>query len=58
MKLEGKVAIVTGAGRGLDGLLGLTEMAPIYLQETRGGRNIQHELVPLLRQSVKEYGKY
>ncbi len=28
------------------------EMAPTYLQETRGGRNVQHELVPLLRQSV------
>ena len=27
-------------------------MAPTYLQETRGGRNVQHELVPLLRQSV------
>jgi len=22
------------------------EMAPIYLQETRGGKNVQHELVP------------
>ena len=39
------------ACRELDGVLGLTEMAPIYLQETRGGRNVQHELVPLLRQS-------
>ncbi len=38
--------------RELDEVLGLTEMAPIYLQETRGGRNVQHELVPLLRQSV------
>jgi hypothetical protein len=27
-------------------------MAPIHLQETRGGRNVQHELVPLIRQSV------
>ncbi len=40
------------ACRELDGVLGLMEMAPIYLQETRGGRNMQHELVPLLRQSV------
>ena len=40
------------ACRELDGALGLTEMAPIYLQETRGGRNVQHELVPLIRQSV------
>jgi hypothetical protein len=35
-----------------DGALGLTEMTPAYIQDTRGGRNIQHELVPLLRQSV------
>jgi hypothetical protein len=40
------------ACRELDGVLGLMEMAPTYLQETRGGRNVQHELVPLLRQSV------
>lgn len=40
------------ACRELDGVLGLMEMAPAYLQETRGGRNVQHELVPLLRQSV------
>jgi len=40
------------ACRELDGALGLTEMAPSYLRETRGGRNVQHELVPLLRQSV------
>lgn len=30
----------------------LTEIAPVYLRETRGGRNVQHEIVPLLRQSV------
>ena len=30
----------------------LTEVAPTYLRETRGGRNVQHDLVPLLRQSV------
>jgi hypothetical protein len=40
------------AFRELDGALGLTEMAPTCLQETRGGRNVQHELVSLLRQSV------
>jgi len=40
------------ACRELDGVLGLAEMAPNYLRETRGGRNVQHELVPLLRQSV------
>jgi len=40
------------ACRELDGALGLTEVAPTYLQETRSGRNVQHELVPLLRQSV------
>ncbi len=38
--------------RELDGVLRLVEVAPTYLQETRGGRNVQHELVPLLRQSV------
>jgi hypothetical protein len=40
------------ACRELDGGLGLTEVAPTYLRETRGGRNVQHQLVPLLRQSV------
>jgi hypothetical protein len=40
------------ACRELDGALGLTGVAPAYLRETRGGRNVQHELVPLLRQSV------
>jgi len=40
------------ACRELDGALELTEAAPTYLRETRGGRNVQHELVPLLRQSV------
>ena len=40
------------ACRELDGALGLTEAAPTYLRKTRGGRNVQHELVPLLRQSV------
>jgi len=40
------------ACRELDGALELTEAAPIYLEETREGRNVQHEIVPLLRQSV------
>jgi len=40
------------ACRELDGALELTEVAPTYLEETRGGRNVQHEIVPLLRQSV------
>jgi len=28
----------------------LTEVAPTYLREPGGGRNVPHELVPLLRQ--------
>ena len=43
------------ACRELDEALGLTEAAPTCLRETRGGRNVQHELMPLLRQSV--YGR-
>jgi len=40
------------ACRELDDALGLTERATGCLQESRGGRNVQHQLVPLLRQSV------
>jgi hypothetical protein len=40
------------ACRELDDALGLTVAAGRCLQETRGGRNVQHDLVPLLRQSV------
>ena len=40
------------ACRELDGALGLTEAVPTYLRKTRAGRNVQHELVALLRQSV------
>ena len=40
------------ACRELDDALGLTETASECLQETWGGRNVQHRLVPLLRQSV------
>ena len=40
------------ACRELDDALGLTETATACLQESSGGRNVQHQLVPLLRQSV------
>ena len=40
------------AFREFDDVLGLTEIAEDYLQESRTGRNILHHLVPLLRQSI------
>jgi len=40
------------AFRELDDALDLTGIASDYLQESRTGRNIQHHLVPLLRQSI------
>lgn len=40
------------ACRDLDDALGLTESASGYLQERRGGRNVQQGLVHLLRQSM------
>ena len=40
------------ACRELDDALGLTETASECLQESRGGRNVQHQFVALLRQSV------
>jgi hypothetical protein len=40
------------ACRELDDALGLTEAALVHIQENRGRRNVQHGLVPLLRQSV------
>lgn len=40
------------AARELDEQLGLTAMAEEYLKDKRQGRNIQHELKELLRQSV------
>jgi len=50
------IRITSDAGllvfRELDEALVLTEKAPSYLRDTRGGRNVQHEIVPLLRQSV------
>ena len=40
------------AARELDEALGLTEKARDYVNESRTGRNVQHQLVPLLRQAV------
>ena len=40
------------ACRELDAALGLTETANDYIHESRTGRNVQHWLLPLLRQSV------
>ncbi len=40
------------AYRELDERLGLSARTPRYLTEKRTGSNIQHHLVPLLRQSV------
>ena len=40
------------AYRELDEKLGLTTAADQFLTEQRTGRNIQHQLVALLRQSV------
>ncbi len=57
MKVYFKGSEVTSDGglivvRELDEQLGLTEMAGEYLVDSRPGRNIQHELTELLRQSV------
>jgi hypothetical protein len=57
LRLEFQGVRITSDGgllacRELDGALELTEIAPTYLEETREGRNVQHEIVPLLRQSV------
>jgi hypothetical protein len=38
--------------RELDEALALTSTASDHLQESRTGRNIQHHLIPLLRQSI------
>ena len=57
LRLEFHGATITSdagllACRELDDALGLTETANECLQESRGGRNVQHQLVALLRQSV------
>ena len=57
VRLECRGATITSdagllACRELDDALGLTETAEECLQESRGGRNVQHRLVGLLRQSV------
>jgi hypothetical protein len=40
------------ACRELDDVLSSTQAASMHLQESRGACNVQHKLVPLLRQSV------
>jgi len=57
LRLEFHGATITSdagllACRELDDSLELTETATACLRESRGGRNVQHQLVPLLRQSV------
>ena len=63
MKFDGRVrlefrgaTITSDAGllavRELDEALGLSRLAADYLKESRTGRNVQHHLVPVLRQSV------
>ena len=57
LRLEFRGATITSdagllACRELDDALGLTETARECLQESRGGRNVQHQFVALLRQSV------
>ena len=57
VRLDFRGATVTSdagllACRELDAALGLTETANDYIHESRTGRNVQHPLLPLLRQSV------
>ena len=57
VRLEFRGATITSdagllAARELDEALELTEMARDHLKESRTGRNVQHPLVPLLRQAV------
>ena len=55
VRLEFRGATITSdagllAARELDEALGLTELSTGHLKESRTGRNVQHQLVPLLRQ--------
>ena len=57
LRLEFRGATITSdagllACSELNDALGLTETASECLQESRGGRNVQHQLVALIRQSV------
>lgn len=57
LRVNFKGAEVTSDGgllaiRELDEKLGLTEMAGAYLKDSRQGKNIQHDIMGLLRQSV------
>jgi len=57
LRLEFRGAkVTTDAGllavRELDGVLGLTEMAGVMIEDGRTGRNIRHEMTGLLQQSV------
>ena len=60
LKLEFHGARVTSdagllAYREMDEAFGLTVMADEYLKDTRPGSNVQHRMIPLLRQSI--YGR-
>src|SRR5918996_1042132 len=57
VRLEFRGATITSAAgllaaRELDEALGLTRLAADSLKDSRTGRNVQHHLGPLLRQSV------
>ena len=57
VRLEFRGATITSdagllAVRELDDALGMTRLAADSLKDSRTGRNVQHHLVPLLRQSV------
>lgn len=57
VRLEFRGATITSdagllAARELDEALRLTEVASRHLKESRTGRNVQHQLVPPLRQAV------
>ena len=57
LRLEFRGAKVTSdagllAVRELDEIMGLTDMAGDFIREARTGRNVQHELAGLLKQSV------